>query len=189
MVDESQRMARTIEDLLELSRVEMGAEMLSVPVDLGSVARDAIERVRAIAEKDGITLGVDAESDCTVIGDPHQLRSAVRNLVDNAVQYSHPEGHVDVRVRRAGDGIVLEVEDRGIGIPAANIDRIFERFYRIDRARSRVTGGTGIGLSIVRHVAHNHGAAVDVRSYEGEGSIFTMVFPATGTTPATGGTQ
>lgn len=189
MVDESQRMARTIEDLIELSRVEMGAEMMATPVDLASVAGDAIERVRALAERDGITLRIAPGDECTVSGDPHQLRSAVRNLVDNAVHYSHPGGEVEVRVRRDGHEVRVEVEDHGIGIPSANLDRIFERFYRVDRARSRVTGGTGIGLSIVRHVANNHGARVQVRSVEGEGSTFTVSFPAAAVAAPTQGGQ
>lgn len=178
MVAESQRMARTIEDLIELSRVEMGAGMLSGPVDMGAVANEATDRVRALADKDGIAVSVAAEADCTVTGDAHQLRSAVRNLVDNAVSYSNPGGQVQVRVRRRDDTVSVEVEDHGVGIPATSLDRIFERFYRVDRARSRVTGGSGIGLSIVRHVAGNHGAQIQVRSVEGEGSLFTMTFPA-----------
>ena len=118
----------------------------------------------------------------TVAGDQRQLRSLFANLVDNAVQYSDSEDgtaapKVTVAVSVAADSVVVTVADEGIGIPEAHLDRIFERFYRVDRARSRATGGTGLGLSIVRHVAMNHGGAVDVASRLGEGSVFTVRLP------------
>ena len=112
-----------------------------------------------------------------VLGDRSQLTSAVGNLVENAVKYSNEGGVVQVR-SRAGDSMVeIMVADQGIGIPARDIDRIFERFYRVDKARSRVTGGTGLGLSIVRHVAANHGGEVLVSSEEGKGSTFVLRLP------------
>ncbi len=112
-----------------------------------------------------------------VRGDERQLVSAVANLLDNAVKYSEPGSKVEVTSSRSGGWVRLAVRDQGIGIPAKDLERIFERFYRVDRARSRETGGTGLGLAIVRHVATNHGGDVRVRSREGEGSTFTLRLP------------
>lgn len=178
IVDEAGRMTRTIEDLLELSRIEMGIDTATDVVDLSRAAEEAAERVRPIAGKQGVEIIVTAEPGMCVDGDHQQLVSAIGNLVDNAVNYTPGAGEVRVGVtRRGGESVVVEVSDRGIGIPAAELDRIFQRFYRVDRARSRTTGGTGLGLSIVRHVATNHGAEVEVTSREGEGSTFRLVVP------------
>ena len=114
----------------------------------------------------------------TVNGDRRQLVSAVYNLLDNAVKYSDQSATVDVRYRTDGQWVELSVQDHGIGIPSRDFERIFERFYRVDRARSRDTGGTGLGLAIVRHVASNHRGDVTVESTEGEGSTFTLRLPA-----------
>ena len=178
IVDESQRMARTIEDLLELSRIEMGVGTAAEPVDLARVAEEAIERVRPLAGRQGVEIVLEADHGTGVEGDHQQLVSAVGNLVDNAVNYSPDSGEVRVAVARRGGSVMVEVTDRGIGIPAAELEKIFQRFYRVDRARSRTTGGTGLGLSIVRHVATNHGAEVEVVSREGEGSTFRLIVPA-----------
>jgi two-component system, OmpR family, sensor histidine kinase SenX3 len=178
MVIEAQRMSRTIDDLLELSRIELGGEMLMVDIDLADVAAEAIERVSPIAMRKGVPLLLKSEKGIAIVsGDFFQLVSAVKNLVENAVKYSEQTRQVDVRVVATDTTVSLEVEDRGIGIPADSIDRIFERFYRVDRARNRATGGTGLGLSIVRHIATNHGGEVNVRSREGEGSTFILQIP------------
>jgi two-component system sensor histidine kinase SenX3 len=103
--------------------------------------------------------------------------SAVSNLLDNAVKFSYGGGTVHLRARAADGEVTIEVEDHGVGIPARDLERIFERFYRVDPGRSRETGGTGLGLSIVRHVAANHGGHVEVDSREGEGSTFRLVLP------------
>lgn len=179
MIIESQRMARTIDDLLELSRIEMGGEMLTAPVDLNDVATEAIDRAQPIASRQGVTIDfVKNPGDCVIQGDHFQLVSAVSNLVDNAVKYSDDGGQVSVSVSPVEGNVEIQVSDKGIGIPMASIERIFERFYRVDRARSRGTGGTGLGLSIVRHVVTNHGGEVNVRSREGEGSTFILRFPS-----------
>jgi two-component system sensor histidine kinase SenX3 len=122
----------------------------------------------------------NAAGDAAVVGDRSQLVSAVANLLDNAVKYSEPGSPVEVRTRRVDGSVEIEVEDHGIGIPSRDLDRIFERFYRVDRARSRDTGGTGLGLAIVRHVVNNHDGSVRVDSHEGDGSTFTLVLPAGG---------
>jgi two-component system sensor histidine kinase SenX3 len=109
--------------------------------------------------------------------------SAIFNLLDNAVKYSEAGQPVEVSAELRGDRAAIVVRDHGIGIPSRDLERVFERFYRVDRARSRQTGGTGLGLAIVRHVAHNHGGEVTVVSHEGEGTTFTFFLPAS--TPAT----
>jgi len=178
MVMESQRMASTIDDLLELSRIELGGEMSFAPVDMNSVVSDAIERSRPLALKNRVSLVFEPTiSDCTVEGDRFQLLSAVGNLVDNAIKYSDDDNEVNISIQPSDDVVAIEVVDHGVGIPVASLDRIFERFYRVDRARSRDTGGTGLGLSIVRHVVTNHGGEVNVKSREGEGSTFSLSLP------------
>jgi len=178
MVIEAQRMSRTIDDLLELSRIELGGEMLMADIDMADVAAEAIERVSPIAMRKGVPLLLKVDKGVAIVsGDFFQLVSALANLVENAVKYSDQTHQVDVRVVTSDTTVSVEVEDRGIGIPADSIDRIFERFYRVDRARNRATGGTGLGLSIVRHVATNHGGEVNVRSREGEGSTFILQIP------------
>ena len=112
-----------------------------------------------------------------MVGDRRQLVSATYNLLENAVKYSDTGSTVRVRARTDGRWVDVAVTDRGIGIPARDLERVFERFYRVDRARSRETGGTGLGLAIVRHVASNHGGEVRVESREGEGSTFTLRLP------------
>lgn len=178
MVLESHRMASTIDDLLELSRIELGGEMDVSPVDINDVVRDAIERSQPLASKRRVTVqSTPATGDTTILGDRFQVLSAVGNLVDNAIKYSEDNAEVKVLVSASDTHVVIEVIDHGVGIPVASIDRIFERFYRVDRARSRDTGGTGLGLSIVRHVVTNHGGEVNVRSREGEGSTFSLTLP------------
>jgi two-component system sensor histidine kinase SenX3 len=178
MVDESHRVARTIDDLMELSRIELGEEPVRDLVDVLDVVDGAIERVRPLAELRRIDVAaLEVPAGVRVSGDRRQLVSALGNLVENAVKYSEPGSAVQVRVRVEGTVAELMVADNGIGIPASDHDRIFERFYRVDRARSRDTGGTGLGLSIVRHVATNHGGEVLVSSQEGEGSTFVLRIP------------
>lgn len=179
MIIESQRMGRTIDELLELSRIEMGDEMLTAPIDLNDVVSEAIERAQPIATRQGVSIEFTRNMEnCVIDGDHFQLVSAVSNLVDNAVKYSDEGGLVSVTVRPQDGNVEVQVSDKGIGIPMASLERIFERFYRVDRARSRGTGGTGLGLSIVRHVVTNHGGEVNVRSREGEGSTFILRFPS-----------
>jgi len=117
------------------------------------------------------------DGELAVLGDRRQLVSALYNLLDNAVKYSDEGDEVEVRAISEGTNVVLQVQDHGIGIPKADLERVFERFYRVDQARSRTTGGTGLGLAIVRHVATNHEGEVRVDSRLGEGSTFSLVVP------------
>jgi two-component system phosphate regulon sensor histidine kinase PhoR len=153
-----------------------------VPVDLSATAARALEEVRGPAEERRHTLTLETEPGLMVMGDEGFLRTIARNLLENAVRYTEPGGHVKLRTRAEVDSqgeewAVLSVEDDGVGIPAAEQQRIFERFYRIDKDRSRQTGGTGLGLSIVRHLAEYHRGGVEVESQVGVGSVFTVRVP------------
>ena len=192
MLAEADRATRTIDDLLELSRIELGGERDIQVVSVDQIVAGALERVAELGVQSDIEVSVldpvDVDGVRTgaigVSGDRRQLVSAVGNLVENAVKYSSEGGTVQVRATRNGDWVEIAVIDQGIGIPQRDLGRVFERFYRVDRARSRATGGTGLGLSIVRHVATNHGGEVRVASTEGEGSTFVLRLPI-GTTTAT----
>ena len=178
MHHEAMRASRTIDDLLELSRIEAGETSLRDPVPIHLVLAEAAERASTAAEQRDIAVEVDEPShDLVVLGDRRQLVSAVFNLVDNAVKYSAPGSAVTLGAAADGGRVQLTVADHGIGIPLRDLERVFERFYRVDRARTRDTGGTGLGLAIVRHVATNHGGEVSVDSREGEGSTFTFTMP------------
>ena len=171
-------MTRTIDDLLELSRIELGEEPRREIVDVVDVVEEAIARTRQLAEDRRIEVTpLELPAGIRINGDRRQLVSALGNLVENAVKYSEPGSSVQVRVRVEGTWVELMVADHGIGIPAVDHRRIFERFYRVDKARSRDTGGTGLGLAIVRHVATNHHGEVQVSSQEGEGSTFVLRIP------------
>ena len=176
---EAQRVARVVDDLLDLSRIESEEAPVREPVALNLIVAQAAERVRAAAEQRSVTITFgEASRHMAVMGDRRQLVSALFNLLENAVKYSDEGSIVDVRCRTDGQWVELEVKDHGIGIPGRDLERIFERFYRVDRARGRDTGGTGLGLAIVRHVAGNHGGEVRVDSQEGSGSTFTLRLPA-----------
>ena len=175
---EAERAGRLIEDLLDLSRIEAEGSTTAERVSVAAVLADAAERVRQAAEGRQVRVQLpDCDPAPEVTGDRGQLVSAVVNLLDNAIKYSDAGSTVLVAVHRRGGWVEVAVRDEGIGIPGRDLERIFERFYRVDRARSRETGGTGLGLSIVRHVATNHGGDVHVESREGEGSTFTLRLP------------
>jgi two-component system sensor histidine kinase SenX3 len=175
---EAQRVARIMDDLLDLSRIESEEAPTREPVPVHIVVATAAERVRPAAEKRGTRIRIgEPPHDITVLGDRRQLVSALYNLIENAVKYSDPGSTVEVGGRTDGHWVELRVRDHGIGIPSQDLERIFERFYRVDRGRGRETGGTGLGLAIVRHVAGNHGGEVLVDSQEGEGSTFTLRLP------------
>lgn len=176
LVDEAHRAVRTIDDLLELSAIESNRPARDI-VDLGEVVELAVARGRTLAHGRGIEISAQDGAAAPVRGDRRQLVSALGNLVENAVKYSHDGGAVLVGVRVDDPWIELWVADQGVGIPERDLDRIFERFYRVDKARGRDTGGTGLGLSIVRHVAQNHGGDVAVQSQEGDGATFVVRLP------------
>jgi two-component system sensor histidine kinase SenX3 len=179
--DESFRVSDIVDDLLALSRIEAHESLAVASVPVDAVVAEAVVRVRPTADQHQVAIGVVAdEPDLHLDADRSQLVSAVANLLDNAVKYSEAGSPVEVRIGATDEHVLIAVRDHGIGIPTRDLERIFERFYRVDKARSRVTGGTGLGLSIVRHVAQNHGGEVEVQSREGEGSTFTLVLPRGG---------
>jgi two-component system sensor histidine kinase SenX3 len=187
--NEAFRVNRIIEDLLDLSRIEGQGAPIREPIAVSLIVADAIERIRTAAEQRGVKVNfVEPETNQVVFGDRRQLTSALHALLENAVVYSAHDENVDIDISRIDASINDEgesidasihvaIRDHGVGIPAKDLDRIFERFYRVDPGRARETGGTGLGLSIVRHVAQNHGGTVLVDSREGEGSTFTLELP------------
>ena len=177
IVTESHRMSRIVDDLLDLSRVEFGGTEEWSDVDLGSVLVEAVGTNQHAAKRQGLGLSLTGSAELLVRGDRSQLVSVISNLVDNAIKYSEAGGVVRVEGMIQGDEVVVTVTDHGIGIAERDQKRIFERFYRVDKARSRATGGTGLGLSIVRHIVLEHGGSIDVRSEEGIGSTFMVRLP------------
>jgi two-component system sensor histidine kinase SenX3 len=176
---EAARLTSLVKDLITLSRIQAAEPVPDpVPVGLDAVVAEALDRCRMKAGARGIELADDTESGLSVLGDEDLLVTALRNLLDNAVDYSPDHTRVLVTLRRAGDATVeMSVADQGIGIPERDRERIFERFYRVDPARSRATGGTGLGLAIVKHVTAAHGGNVTVWSKVGAGSTFTLRLP------------
>jgi two-component system sensor histidine kinase SenX3 len=178
LINEAHRLARIIDELLELSRIELGEQSLAEVVSVTGVLEEAMGFHRALATARDIGVHADLpEVEPGVVGNRRQLVSAVGNLLENAIKYSDAGSDVEVRVSADPEEVEISVRDHGIGIPGRDLDRIFERFYRVDKARSRETGGSGLGLSIVRHVMTNHGGVVTVTSAEGEGSTFTLRLP------------
>jgi two-component system sensor histidine kinase SenX3 len=180
---EAERLTRIVNDLLDLSSIEAQVEPRREPADARALVAEALARVEADADRAGIDITVDAPDGIMVACQRRQIVSALGNLLENAVKYSERGGQVTLSVHADDAAVAFSIEDEGIGIPARDLQRVFERFYRVDPARSRDTGGTGLGLSIVRHIALAHGGEVTVRSVEGEGSTFVMRIPIV---PATG---
>jgi len=177
IVTESHRMSRIVDDLLDLSRVEFGGTDEWTDIDLATVLVEVVSTNQYAAKRQGLGLSLTGSAELLVRGDRSQLISVFSNLVDNAIKYSEIGGIVNVSSTIKGEEIMVSVTDHGIGIAERDQKRIFERFYRVDKARSRATGGTGLGLSIVRHIVLEHGGAIDIRSEEGVGSTFTVRLP------------
>lgn len=174
---ESQRLSRLVDELLDLSRLQGVGPAVRRPLPVDQVVTEAIDRTRLAAEAKDVSVAAMPRSSLSVCGDEAQLATVVANLLDNAIAYSAPAGRVSVGVRRIADTVEIAVADQGIGIARHDLDRIFERFYRVDQARSRATGGSGLGLAIVKHVVTNHAGSVRVWSRLGGGSTFTVVLP------------
>ena len=180
MLKESDRLSKLVQQIIELSRLQ-GDDPLEMPelVSVDEILSTAIDTSAIDAQAKGISVVSAGESGLEVRGNHEQIAVAVGNLVANAVAYSTPRSSVMVSAKANGPNVDISVTDQGIGIPANEIERIFERFYRVDPARHRSTGGTGLGLSIVKHVAATHGGEVRVWSVEGQGSTFTLTLPRT----------
>ena len=177
---EAKRLSNLVQEIINLSRLQ-DTDPLKNPdeVNLDEILKEAIDQSRLSAEKRNIEIVYSKQSPGMIKGDGRQVEMAVSNLIENAINYSAEGTRVAIALKQNDALTEVSVTDQGIGIPEKELERIFERFYRVDPARSRETGGTGLGLSIVKHVATNHGGDVSVWSVEGAGSTFTIRFPTT----------
>lgn len=172
---EAARLVSLIDDIIRLSQLDEGGEMPKETADLYEIAEEEVSRLRDEAEKKNVTLNLTGEV-AIVNGVSRLLHEIVFNLCDNAIKYNRDGGSVSVDVKASDDGAVLTVSDTGIGIAPEDRQRVFERFYRVDKSRSKEVGGTGLGLSIVKHAVMDMGGSIDLESTFGEGSTFTVTF-------------
>ena len=174
------RLARLTDDLLKLSRIEAGRLELEIrPIRVEELVNGCIETARLKAEARGLQIHVDLQENAPAVrGDGAQLSEVLQNLLDNAVLYTPSGGQIEVKARSNGREVIFTVTDTGIGIPESDLGRIFERFYRVDAARSREAGGTGLGLAIARHIVDAHGGRIWVESAVGQGSRFHFSIPS-----------
>jgi len=175
---EAKRLTDLVQEIIQLSRVQDSdplneAQLLSA----SDIIKEALDQGRTTADSRQITLTFQESKDATILGDRDQLTMAIHNLIENAVNYSPADTKVAISTNIQGGIITISVADQGIGIPEAEVERIFERFYRVDPARSRETGGTGLGLSIVKHIVTKHGGEISVWSSENVGSTFSIRLP------------
>ena len=178
--DHARRLARLTDDLLKLSRIEAGRLELEIrPIRVEALVNGCVETARLNAQARGLEIHVDLQANTPAVrGDGAQLGEVLQNLLDNALQYTPSGGRIDVTARSNGMGVIFTVSDTGIGIPESDLERIFERFYRVDAARSREAGGTGLGLAIARHIVEAHGGRIWVESAVGQGSRFHFSIPS-----------
>jgi heavy metal sensor kinase len=177
-LEETHRMSRIVESLLTISRLDAGEAKLEIlPLDLSALVASTAAEMKILAQEKAIALHVFTEDGVCVDGDRTRLQQVVVNLIDNAIKYTQEGGAVEVQVRIEDAKAVLDVTDNGAGIPTHAISHVFERFYRVDKARSRASGGAGLGLSIVKSICTAHGAEIRVSSQEGQGSCFRVELP------------
>jgi heavy metal sensor kinase len=178
LLEEVERLTRIVEQLFALSRLDAGeAQAEWVPFDLAELAATTAEQMSLLAEDKGITVDCDAKERVMVEGDRARLKQVVVNLLDNAIKYTPANGAIHLRAATDNGQAVLEVSDNGIGIPADSLPHVFDRFFRVDKARTRDPGGAGLGLAIVKSISTAHGAQVEVESGNGRGSCFRVKFP------------
>ena len=175
---EARRMVSIIDHMLELAKVEAGAGLAGQEIEVDSVIDRVVRELGGLAGERGVGVDLGPRSEATVFGATHDLTFALKNLVENAISYSTPGDRVRILAEEDVGQVVIRVIDQGVGIPSADLDRVFERLYRVDRSRSRDNGGAGLGLSIVRHAAENLGGQVRVTSRQGVGSTFTLSIPS-----------
>jgi len=174
---ETARLKRIIEDILVLSDIENKNEVIREDdIEISRVMESITEILKPVADSRGVKLVIDTQGDLHIRGDEDRFRQMMVNLIENAIKYSNPGGHVWITSKNDGDKTKVSVKDEGIGIAEENLGRLFERFYRVDKSRSRKVGGTGLGLSIVKHIAALFDAELNVESKLGEGSVFTVTF-------------
>jgi two-component system phosphate regulon sensor histidine kinase PhoR len=174
----SRRLSVLVDDLLELSKVESGKAQLSLdPVDVAGLVRSLVRENRTRFEEKNLAISHEVEGPSVARADTTALEQILTNLLDNAVKYTEPGGRIHVRIAGDRERVRIDVEDTGIGIPEQDLGRIFERFYRVDKARSRALGGTGLGLAIVKHLTQSMGGEISVQSEVGKGSVFSLSLP------------
>jgi two-component system phosphate regulon sensor histidine kinase PhoR len=172
------RLSRLIEDISDLSAIESGQVRLHLEeVNLQKSVEEIAETLRPRAEQSDVRLTTDIPSELTIVADRQRFEQILLNLIDNAIKFNRRGGQVTVKAQRQNGVVIISVEDTGMGIPSADLPRVFERFYRADKARSVELGGTGLGLAIVKHLVRIHGAQVTVESKPGQGSCFTLTWP------------
>lgn len=174
---EAERLSRITEDLLRLTRLDSNVLERPVVVDALPVLEQVMRMMSLVAQEKGTELTYRAEGTCTMLATRDEIHQIIYNLTDNAVKYTPPGSTVQVSLFREGDQVVLTVEDNGAGIPEEDLPRIFERFYRVDKARSRAAGGTGLGLAIVRDTVEKRGGTVEAANRPGGGAVFTVRWP------------
>jgi len=176
---EAKRLTDLVQEIIQLSRVQDSDPLQEAQtMRVSEIIKEALDQCRTTAESRKITLSFSHTDDVLILGDRNQLTMAVHNLIENAINYSPVDTKVSVSTTLENGIVTISISDQGIGIPESEIERIFERFYRVDPARSRETGGTGLGLSIVKHIATKHGGEISVWSAENVGSTFSIRLPA-----------
>ncbi len=171
-------MSRLTDQLLTLSRRDAGVEQFdTAPLDLHSLVAGVVEAMQPLAEAKGVVLRIDGAGPVQVVGDESRLRQVFINLLDNAIKYTSEGGRVTIQVGQRNCSSVVVVEDTGIGVSAEHLPRVFDRFYRVDKARSRSEGGTGLGLSIAQSIVKAHGGVIEMASTVGQGTVCTVTFP------------
>ena len=175
---EIDRLNRIVSDLLTLVNIDNGGMKLNLAdVDIHELLLEQVKRLAPLARENGIELECSAKEALEISGDAVKLQQVVYNVIDNAIKYTPRGGEVHTSLARTGKRAVIRVSDTGIGIPADDLPHIFDRFYRVDKARSRATGGTGLGLSIVKQIVQLHGGTITATSEEGKGTTFVIEFP------------
>jgi len=178
MQQEARRLTELVQEIINLSRLQDSDPLqIAEPLSVGELISEAVDQCQTTSEARKIRLSVSEQTDIKVFGDRDQLLMAIHNLIENAINYSPENTNVSISTSTEADIVTISVADQGIGIPESDLERIFERFYRVDPARSRETGGTGLGLSIVKHVAAKHGGEIKVWSSQNVGSTFAFRLP------------
>ena len=186
---EAERLTRITENLLRLTRLDSGAVQPVTPVPVAPVLERVARMLAVLAREKGVTLTYEAAADAVVLATEDDVHQILYNLMDNGIKYSGTDGFVHAAARTDGDWVVLTVEDNGIGIPADDLPHIFERFYRVDKMRSRAIGGTGLGLSIVKDTVESRGGRIAAAPRQGGGTVFTVYLPRGEEAPREGGEQ
>ena len=175
---EIDRLNRIVSDLLTLVNIDSGGLKLNIAeMSLNSLLEEQVKRLLPLARENGIEINLEMKDDTAILGDSAKLEQVIYNVIDNAIKYTPRGGEVEVSLNRSGKKALIRISDTGIGIPADDLPHIFDRFYRVDKARSRATGGTGLGLSIVKQIVQNHGGNISAASSEGKGTAFTIELP------------